>query len=62
MTKWRPFTTEDAKNIIDNGFQFIYGFNVFESKREIEPTGRLTILGKELTVEETKNYLKANAK
>lgn len=41
-------------------YKLVYGKKILPQRREIKPIGRLTILGKKLTVEQTKNYLKAS--
>lgn len=40
-------------------FKVKLGFNVFTQRRKIEPVGRLILFGKELTIEQTKNYFQS---
>lgn len=40
-------------------YTFEYGVMVLPDRRPVQPTGRLFILGKYLTVEQTSNYFKA---
>lgn len=39
---------------------FTYKEVYLPERRKVQPIGRLTILGKKLSVEETSNYIKAN--